>query len=111
MTMDDDKVTAGEIFRRLIDMDKRYQEQLDRIETQVRTTNGRTTVIETTLTSYVLPELKRLIATVFPASPRAVPEPGESISVKISPKLWVALAAGAGMVLPGLVKWIGALLQ
>jgi aspartate aminotransferase-like enzyme len=40
------EVTLGEIARRLADIDQRHSAQLDRIETQARITNGRTTRLE-----------------------------------------------------------------
>lgn len=105
---DDDKVTTGEIYRRLCDMDERYEKKLDRIEDQVRTTNGRTTALETTMKDHGR-EIGRLTSAVFPR-PHAPVGDGESLTVKISPKLWVALAAAAGMLFPVLVEWVGKVL-
>lgn len=104
MTMhDDDKVTTGEIYRRLCDMDERYEKSLDRIEAQVRATNGRTTVLETTIKDHGR-ELGRLNSAVFP-KPSATHTPGESLSIKITPKVWTALAAAGGLLFAMLVEW------
>ena len=92
----DDKVTTGEIYRRLCDMDERYEKKLDRIETQVRTTNGRTTVLETKMTDYGR-EIGRLNSAVFPRHPVTEQPSGESVSIRISPKVWAAIAAGGGV--------------
>ncbi len=57
-------------------------------------------------------ELRTLRSHHAPHTPPSLPsvEPGESLSVKISPKLWVALAAAGGMWFPALIKWLGTLL-
>lgn len=104
-----DNVTTGEIYRRLCDMDERYEKKLDRIEEQVRTTNGRTTVLETVVKDHAR-ELGRINSAVFPRH-KAAEEAGEALSIKVSPKLWVALAAAGGLLLPPLVKWLSALLS
>lgn len=106
---EDDK-TIGEVYRRLVDMDERYERTLDRIETQVRTTNGRTTTLEANFAN-----LKSAVGNLqaHMPTPTALPvvDAGESISVKISPKIWVALAAAGGMLLPKLIMWLNAWLE
>lgn len=106
---DDDKVTTGEIYRRLCDMDDRYEKKLDRIEDQVRTTNGRTTALETTVRDHGR-ELGRLNSAVFPrvtASATAAPaDAGESVSLKLSPKVWTALAAAGGVLFAMFIEWL-----
>lgn len=105
---DDDKVTTGEIYRRLCDMDDRYEKKLDQIEVEVRTTNSRTTTLEAIVKDHGR-DLGRLTSAVFPR-PHAPADDGESLTVKISPKLWVALAAAGGMLFPVLVEWVGKVL-
>lgn len=108
MAHDDDKVTTGEIYRRLCDMDERYEKKLDRIEDQVRTTNGRTTALETSMAAH-RSDIGRLTSAVFPrpaAVTSAVTETGESFSVKLSPKMWTALAAMGGVLFAMLVETI-----
>lgn len=107
----DSKVTTGEIYRRLCDMDERYEKKLDRIEDQVRTTNGRTTVLETTITNHGR-ELGKLNSAVFPrhaaTATTTAADTGESFSVKISPAIWKLISAGAGAAGAFLLqKWAG----
>jgi hypothetical protein len=75
--MDDheQRVTVGEVFRRLEDFDGRVSDHLTRIEAQCRLTNGRTSKLETRVDAHdgllrdlqhppvppVPPELKELI--------------------------------------------------
>jgi len=104
-----DEVTVGEVYRRLVDMD----DKLDRIETQVRTTNGRTTKLEA-LVDELRGSVRRLWAkrSDVPHTPPSSPpvEAGESISVKISPAMWRALAAAGGalaaLLWPKLTAWM-----
>lgn len=117
--MGQDEVTVGEVYRRLVDMDERYEAKLDRIEAQVRTTNGRTTKLET-LVEGLRGSVRALWARLNdvphpPPTPPALPaiEPGESFSVKISPAMWKALAAAGGAIgalaLPRVAEWLGKL--
>ena len=88
---DNDDVTIGEVFRRLCDMDERYEKKLDQIDQQVRLTNGRTTKLE---------ERVEGIMRRFRSGA------GESFAVTISPKIWAAIAAGGGMLFAMLVDWL-----
>lgn len=107
-----DDVTTGEIFRRLVDMDERYEKKLDRIEDQVRQTNGRTTTLEESVRRSDV-ELKRLNSAVFPRpTPGAVTPPtlpavdgNEGFSVKATPRVWKALYAGGGALLLAALEW------
>jgi hypothetical protein len=88
----EDRVTIGEVYRRLVDMDERYEKKLDRIETQVHETNSRTTTLEGKVR-----HLER-----FDAAPALE---GESVSVKLSPKVWTAIAGAVGMLLAMFIEW------
>lgn len=96
-----DDTTIGEVYRRLVDMDERYDTKLTRIEEQVRITNGRTTRLEERVE--LLKDQVR-----HPITPPALPSvpvttnDGESLSIKISPKMWAAIVSG------GAVLWVAA---
>ncbi|MDP2319555.1 MAG: hypothetical protein Q8O42_09495 [Acidobacteriota bacterium] len=108
-----DEVTVGEVYRRLVDMDERYETKLDRIEAQVRTTNGRTTTLEANA-KHVASSLRAIWSRIngTPHTPTSLPsaEPGESFGVKISPGMWKALAAAGGalatLALPRVAEWL-----
>lgn len=109
--MDEDFSNKG-LYLLLKDMDERHEKKLDQIETQVRLTNGRTTKLEERVDG-IKSELRTLKHHhAVPPTPPALPavEQGESFSVKISAKLWVAIAAAGGMLFPALIKWLGTLL-
>lgn len=107
--MGQNEVTVGEVYRRLVDMDERYEARahsvdakLDRIELQVKTTNGRTTKLET-LVDGLRGSVRALWARLNdtpPHTPRNLPAPesGESFGfgVKISPGMWKAIYTAGG---------------
>lgn len=105
MTHDDDKVTTGEIYRRLCDMDDRYEKKLDRIEDQVRTTNGRTTKLETRMTEQAR-ELGRLNSAVFPRPANLQTATPEGEFIRFSPKVWTVLAAAGGVLFSMFIAWL-----
>jgi hypothetical protein len=94
-----DDVSNGEIYRRLCDMDERYEARLARIEDQVRTTNGRTTTLEVKVS--VVESILRALR-----HRKTDGDVGESFSIKFSPKLWTALAAGLGILFAMVVEWV-----
>lgn len=104
---EDDK-TIGEVYRRLVDMDERYEKKLDGIDQQVRLTNGRTTKLEANYDN-LHSAVRRLQD--HPAAMVAPADTGESLLVKISPKMWVAMAAAGGMLFPKLIVWLSAWLD
>ena len=93
----EDDTTVGEIYRRLVDMDERYEKKLDRIEEQVRLTNGRTTTLEANYDN--LKSEIRSFRDLHPQTPPALPSvpvttaEGESLSIKVSPKMWMAIVS------------------
>lgn len=96
---EDDK-TIGEVYRRLVDMDERTEKKLDRIEEQVRMTNGRTTRLEANY-AYLNSEIAHLRQP--PPTPPSLPvttADGESLSIKasISPKMWAGIVSGAAAI-------------
>lgn len=106
---DQDNPMTGEIYRRLVDMDERYEKKLDRIEEQVRMTNGRTTKLEVhveNLQSSVRSLRHHQQVHDHPATPPALPAgpSGESLSIKVSPNMWKALAAIGGGVIALLLE-------
>lgn len=115
--MGQDEFTIGEVYRRLVDMDERYEAKLDRIEAQVRTTNGRTTKLEALVVNLRgnVRALWHRVNGANPHTPPALPkpEPGESFGLKVSPGMWKLIAAGAGalgtLLLPKLAEFIGKL--
>ncbi len=111
--MNGDEVTTGEIFRRLCDMDERYEKKLDRIEQQVRTTNGRTTTLEANFEN-LKSEVRSMKGPVTPPSLPSFPvttNDGESITVKVSNKVWTGICAAVAVASPILVEklkdWFG----
>lgn len=92
---EDRDVTIWEVYRRLVDMDAK----LDAIDKQVRITNGRTTTLEAQML-----DVKQDIRDIKPPTtqppagpsvPIMTPE-GESLSIKVSPKMWVLIASAFG---------------
>lgn len=108
---EDDK-TVGEIYRRLVDMDERYEKKLDRIEEQVRLTNGRTTTLEANYEN-IKTEIARLMRQFLhlktvPAVPVTTPD-GESLSIKISKKMFALIASVVAALLifaPIIADWL-----
>ena len=96
MARREDDRTIGEVYRHLVDMDQRTEKKLDRIEEQVRLTNGRTTRLEERV------ELLRSQHPITPSSLPVVTPEGESLSIKVSPKMWAAIVSG------GAVLWVAA---
>jgi hypothetical protein len=109
--MNTDDVTLGEVFRRLIDIDKRHGDQLDEIVQQAKITNGRTARLEGRVDGHdrELRDLK-----LSPSSPPVAvaihPEMAELLSLARSAKgvLWVGRTgwAIAGAVGPLLIWWL-----
>lgn len=105
-----DKVTIGELYRRLDEMGERIEKKLDGIDTQVRITNGRTTKLEV-LVDGLRRDVDAKGAPVTPANLQTIAD-GESLSVKVSPKMWaliVSLAGAGGMFLPLVAEWLKSL--
>ena len=108
-----DNVTIGEVYRRLVDMDERYDAKLSGIDAQVRITNGRTTKLETQMdmANREIRDIKR--ATRPPATPPSLPDMNESIKLTISPNMWKLIAGGlgaaAGLGFPAIVRWLSQL--
>ena len=112
---DDTQVTLGEVFRLVQALKEEHGDKLDSIETQVRITNGRTTKLEAhvEVLNREMRDLKIPLMTP-PALPVVTPE-GESLSVsaKVSPKMWAAIAGfGTALMvfLPTLREWLEKLL-
>lgn len=107
---------SNEALYRLIEkMDRDQGVELREIRKQTTETNGRVRVLESRANQHDQ-EMKRLNSAVFPRQvPPVAAESGENFSLgvrgRISPKLWVALAAAGGMLLPPLVKWLSAWLD
>ena len=105
MSTADDGVTVAEIYRLLGAMNYK----LDSIDKQVRITNGRTTKLETEMVE--VKEDVRDIKTLA-ANPPSVPivnQEGESLSIKVSPKMWALIASafmGMSMFGPILAEWL-----
>lgn len=111
----DTAVTLGEVYRRLVDIDERWDGKLDAIDRQVRITNGRTTTLEAEMKA-VKADVQRLTPPLTPQvlSTPVMTQEGESISVKVSPKMWAAFivaAPAAWYALTSFGKWIEQLLE
>jgi len=106
---DDDK-TIGEVFRLIESLKDDHGKKLDDIEKQVRITNGRTTKLETQVEGLMR---AASIPVTPPSLPIMTPE-GESLSIKISPKMWALIASafmGMSMFGPILADWLKKLTQ
>lgn len=111
-------VTVYEVYRKLVDMDERYEAKLNGIDKQVRITNGRTTTLEAEMRG-VKEDVRdiRLGVMPVPSTPPSLPvmtQEGESISVKVSPKMWAAFLVAAPVAWYALIsfgKWIEQLLE
>lgn len=111
---DDQSVTLGEVYRLVKDLKEEHGSKLDAIDSQVRITNGRTTKLEAhvEVLNREVRDLKPQPPLTPPGLPVMTPE-GESLSIKISPKMWAAIAGlGAALVvfLPALQKWLDRIL-
>jgi hypothetical protein len=98
---DDHKVTLGEVYRLVLKVAEEHGDKLDAIEQQVRITNGRTTKLETQMETINRERDVKVL-------PMVVPE-GESLSIKISPKMWALIASafmGMSMFAPVLQRWL-----
>lgn len=108
---DQDDKTIGEVYRRLVDMDERYETKLDRIEEQVRKTNGRTTTLEANY-EHIRSEIRSIRRPHTPASLPAIPvatPDGESLSIKISKKMFALIASVIAALLifaPIVAEWL-----
>lgn len=101
-----DDVTIGEVFRLVETLKDEHGQKLDDIDKQVRITNGRTTKLETQVEALMRPATP-------PSLPIMTPE-GESLSIKISPKMWALIASafmGMSMFGPILADWLKKLAQ
>ncbi len=99
-----DKVTLGEVSRKLDDMDERYTAVLKGIDTQVRMTNGRTTKLESQVEV-----LNREMRDIRIAPQPVVLPDGESISIRVSPKLWAVIGSvvsALAIFAPMVQQWI-----
>lgn len=106
--VDDQSVTLGELYRLVTSLKEEHGDKLDAIDTQVRITNGRTTKLETQM-SVVQQDVRDLKPPQPPGVPVVTPE-GESLSIKVSPKMWAAIVAlGSGIMALGL--WIQSLIH
>lgn len=109
--MADDK-TIGEVYRLVEGLKEDHGKKLDDIDTQVRLTNGRTTKLEVhveTLKSEVRSLKHHHQYTAPPTPPALLPAPiadGESLSIKVSPKMWRVLAGAGGALFVMLVEWL-----
>jgi hypothetical protein len=104
-----DDVTVAEVYRLLGAMNLK----LDSIDTQVRITNGRTTKLETEMIDVKedVRDIKELAAN--PPSVPIVNQEGESLSIKVSPKMWALIAAAFGSLTvfgPVILEWVKSLL-
>jgi hypothetical protein len=102
---DDQGVTIWEVYRRLCDMDAK----LDAIDKQVRITNGRTTTLEAQMSDVKqdIRDIKPPASPSNPSVPIMTPE-GESLSIKVSPKMWVLIASAFGSMTvfaPMIAEW------
>ncbi len=78
----DQDVTIGEVYRLVKTLKDEHGDKLDAIDAQVRLTNGRTTVLE-----------QQVIALNKAPSPPVVTADGESLTIKITPKMWALIAS------------------
>lgn len=96
--MDNDFSNEG-LYRLLEKMDREHGEDLKEIRRQTTATNGRLIKLETRVDRGDQ-ELKRLNSAVFkrpdPTDTSAA-KVGESLSIRMSPKIWTALAAAGGV--------------
>jgi hypothetical protein len=107
----DGAVTTGEIYRRLCDMDERYEKKLNSIDLQVRMTNGRTTRLEEKVLG-----INRDIRGMKQAHPSGTSIPvatpdGESIQVRISSRMWVGICGAVAFASPLIFDWLKNWLQ
>lgn len=84
------------LYRLLEKMDREHGDDLKEIRRQTTETNGRVRILETRVTRNDQ-ELKRINSAVFPRAAVTTADAGEAISLKISSKIWAALAAGGGV--------------
>jgi hypothetical protein len=103
---DDQSVTLGELFRLVMSLKEEHGNKLDKIDLQVRITNGRTTTLEEQMRA-----VKVDVRDLKPPQPSGVPvvtPEGESLSIKVSAKMWAAIVAvgtALAVFVPMLAEW------
>lgn len=93
------------LYRLLEKMDREHGDDLKEIRRQTTLTNSRVAKLESRAERSDQ-ELKRLNSAVFPHRENEQTERwGESVSLRLSPKIWTALAAGGGLLFAMLIEW------
>jgi hypothetical protein len=107
---DDQSVTLGELFRLITALKEEHGNKLDKIDLQVRITNGRTTALEEQMRA-----VKVDVRDLKPPTPSGVPvvtPEGESLSIKVSARMWAAIVAvgtALAVFVPMLADWFKSL--
>lgn len=110
--VDDQSVTLGELYRLVTSLKEEHGDKLDAIDKQVRITNGRTTKLETQMEA-VKQDVREMKPPQPPGVPVITPE-GESLSIKVSPRMWAAIVAvGSSIVVfgPMVAEWFRKLFE
>jgi hypothetical protein len=104
---DDHSVTLGEVFRLITALKEEHGTKLDAIDKQVRITNGRTTTLEEQMRG-----VQQDVREMKPPQPAGVPvvtPDGESLSIKVSAKMWAAIVAvgtALAVFVPIIADWL-----